>query len=166
MGFMDSRPWNAPLPVFCRLIGKFQSRFFSTALKSCLLFETPFTLRTRLWCCSQRQLSSLNKAFNVGVQSDSKPYGYKETKYLTLYLAGLTVLSLCFSCFVLFFRDWVLWDWFKLCWQPVFVATHNSLLYPMTCCYSSVMDYSRLNASLKTHTHSPFELLTNFCEAG
>lgn len=98
----------------------------------CLCFETPFTSGARLWSCLQRQLSSFfYKAFNVGVQSDFKPYGYKDIKYLTLYLAGLTVLSLCFG-FVLFFRDWVLWDWFKLCWQPVFVATHNSLLYPMT----------------------------------
>ncbi len=82
--------------------------------------------------CLQRKLTSFfNIAFNIAVLSDSKPYGYKETKYQMLYLAGLTVLSLCFVLF-LFFRDWVLWDWFKLCWQPVFVATHNSLLYLMT----------------------------------
>lgn len=64
---------------------------------------------------------------------------YKFSKELEIHLISSSYLtiptvlsSLCFAHFVLFTRDWGLWDWFELCWQPTFVATHNSPLCPLT----------------------------------
>ncbi len=61
--FMDSRPWNAPLPVFCRLVN-------SNKIKSTIFFYRRITTALKNLYSDHLMVISHNIIFSIGITNN------------------------------------------------------------------------------------------------